>query len=163
MKGARVKRLTKFNKCFMRFQFMEKRGWIRIVEAFTAILIVSGVVLLIVGNQSMKKPDTSTVIINSETAILNAIQLNNTLRAEILSTTGTVEWGSFSSAAPKTQGYVNEQKPNSLDCAAQICNQGDACLFSANESKNIYAESVTISSTLSEFNPRVLKLFCWAK
>ncbi len=140
-----------------------KRGWIRIIEAFAAILIIAGVVILIVGNISIKKQDTSSAITDSESAILNAIQLNDTLRAEVLSTSGEVIWNNFYMEAPKTQSYINSHILNYLDCAAQICDQGSTCLLNSNQNVDIYAEEVTITSTLSEFNPRILKLFCWQK
>lgn len=141
-----------------------KRGWIRIIEAFTAILIISGIILLVLSGQGLKSPDQSTVISNSEISILNGIQLNNTLRAEILATSGKVVWNNFSTDAPQTQTYINDQRPSTLDCAAQICDQGSSCLFTNGiDDKSVYAESVTITSTISEFNPRVLKLFCWEK
>lgn len=140
-----------------------KRGWIRIVEAFTAILILAGVVLIVVGNQGISKSDNSEQIKNAEISVLREIQLNETLRAEILSTSGVIEWNDFASSAPQTKGYIEEQRPNYLDCSAKICSPGDFCLLDNNEEKNIYAESITISSTLSQFNPKVLKMFCWEK
>ncbi len=147
-------------------QYVKKnrRGWIRIVEAFTAILIIAGVMLIVIANQGTRQPDTTSVISNTEISILNGIQLNNTMRAEILSTSGTVQWSNFSTAAPNTMLYIDNQRPNTIDCAAQICRQSDLCVFSsANKSISIYSESVTITSTINQFNPRVLKLFCWQR
>ena len=90
-----------------------RRGWIRIVEAFTAILILAGIVLIVVGNQGIKKPDNSEQIRNSEISILREVQLNETLRTEILSVSGQVEWSNFSTYAPKTKSYIEEERPNS--------------------------------------------------
>jgi len=140
-----------------------KRGWIRVVEAFAAILILAGIILIVVGNQGIKKTDNSEQIRNSEISILREVQLNETFRTEILSVSGQIEWSNFSTYAPLTKSYIEGERPNYLYCSAKICDPGDFCLLNTNEEKNIYAESVTISSTLNNFNPKVLKMFCWEK
>ena len=123
----------------------DRRGWIRIVEAFTAILIFAGIVLLVMGNQGVKKSDTTNVINNVEISILREIQLSDSLRSEVLATSGEVEWNSFSSDAPQTQSYIEDNAPSYLECIAKICDPSSQCVLSSTENTDIYAESVTMS------------------
>ena len=61
----------------------EKRGWIRIVEAVAAILIIVSAVIVFVSNVS-DKPDVSETIANLEKAILTDISMNKEMRTLII-------------------------------------------------------------------------------
>ena len=138
-----------------------KRGWIRVVEALTAILLLAGVFLVAINQGRGEDTSFSERIQNSEAAILRDIQLNNTLRAEIIATSGAIEWDSGNFPA-QTKAKIIEKTPDYLNCTAKICATGDLCLPAAQD-KTIYAESVIITSTLQTYNPRQIKLFCWEK
>ncbi len=140
-----------------------RRGWIKIAESFAAVLIVSSVVLLVLSKAETLQADVSPAIKDVEISILRDIQLDNTLRAEILATSGEVEWTSFSSAAPGTKTKIEGVIPSYLDCSAKICNPSSPCSLNSTVEENVYVESTMITSTLSSFNPRVLKLFCLEK
>ncbi len=142
-----------------------KKGWLKVAEAFMAVLIVAGVVLLVISRSETQNVDISPGVRDVEVSILREVQLNSTLRAEVLATTGEVEWTSFSSAAPGTKAKVEIKTPVSLDCSAKICNPSSSCSLNSTtmEEKNVYVESAMITSTLSNFNPRILKIFCWEK
>jgi len=133
---------------------MEKRGWVRIVEAVVAILIITGIALTIFGNGYLRKSDESADIYEIEKIILREIELDDSLRADILG--ATIEGDVPQSISNK----IDEKTPNYLDCASKICSIGDACILE-NEEENIYAKSVIISSNLTTYNPRQLKIFCW--
>ena len=143
-----------------------KRGWIKIAEAFVAILLLAGIVLFVISQRNDDNAsDISASVQDAEISILRSIELNNTLRAEVLATNGEVEWAAFPSQAPSTKIEIENKIPSYLDCAAKICNAQGECVFSGSgtQNKNIYAESVMITSTLNTFKPRLLKLFCWEK
>jgi hypothetical protein len=61
----------------------EKRGWIRIIEAVAAILIIISAVLVFVSSVS-DKPDVAETIANLEKAILNDISLNGDMRSLVV-------------------------------------------------------------------------------
>lgn len=160
--------IKKTNK---REQFLigNRRGWIRIVEAFVAILLIAGIVLIVIERDQAEREDVSSGAYTSMVAILREIQLNNTLRNEIVSVQNSslpVEWEEFDVQAPKTKAKITEKTPGYLECVGKICATNDICLLTQdqeNQGKTIYAESVIISSTLQTYNPRILKLFCWTK
>ena len=139
-----------------------KKGWIRIAEAFIAVLLIIGIAIIVVGG-GIQIEGTSEKVYDVEISILRAIQLNNTLRSEILETSGTIEWDDFSLQAPKTKNKIIAKTPAWLECVTQICFPENPCLLREESEKSIYAQSVLITSTLDTFNPRQLKLFCWEK
>lgn len=148
-----------------------KRGWIRIVESFVAILLITGVVFVVIEQDKKRGEDTSSIAYASMISVLRDIELNNNLRSEIVGIQGSnlpVEWDEFGVSAPQTEARIIEKTPNYIECMGKICATNDVCLLSQdaqsqNQGKTIYAESAMISSTIQAYNPRILKLFCWMK
>lgn len=140
----------------------DKRGWIRIVEAFVAILLISGVLILTLNKESVKT-DSSSEIQDIEDFILRDIELNNTLRDEIVNVVSPpVEWDNFeSSGLTKTKSKITDNTPSNLNCRAKVCVLEDSCVLDELINKSVYTESVTIFSSLDDYNPRQLKLFCF--
>jgi len=137
------------------------KGWLRIAESFIAILIVFGVAIIVVGG-GIQREDISEEVYDVEISILREIQLNNTLRDEILDVISIpIKLNNFPDGI---QNKINSKIPGWLECNAQICSPESLCLLLEEESEeNVYAQSVLITSTLDTFNPRQLKLFCWEK
>ena len=135
----------------------QKKGWIRIIEAMVAILFITGVLLIIVSNNNESQENAfSDEIRELELSILREIQLNSSLRQDILSQ---------SSVPESVISKINSRTPAYLECEAVVCLPEESCdlvLANDNRNKDIYAESVIISSTLETFNPKQLKLFCWS-
>jgi hypothetical protein len=131
---------------------MDKKGWIRIAEAFVSVLIVVGAAMVVVKG-GVQTDDISEKIYDIEVAILREIRLNDSLRDEILLTSGIVEW----------DNKVIDKTPDWLECVAKICPPDSECLLIDESEKSVYAHSALITSTLDIFNPRQLKLFCWEK
>ena len=139
-----------------------KKGWIRIAEAFIAVLLVIGAAIIVVGG-GIQIEGISEKVYDIEISILREIQLNNTLRSEILETSGTIEWDDFSLQAPKTKDKIIAKTPGWLECEGKICPPESMCLLGEESEKNVYVQSVLITSTLITFDPKQLKLFCWEK
>jgi len=138
------------------------KGWIRIAEAFIAVLIVIGAAIIVVGG-GIQIEGVSEKVYDIEISILREIQLNNTLRSEILGTSGIIEWDDFSLQAPKTKDKIENKIVGWIECVTKICPPESPCLLGEESEKSVYAQSVLITSTLDTFNPRQLKLFCWEK
>jgi len=137
-----------------------KRGWIRIVEAFVAILLITGVILVILDKGYIGKSDISKEVYTQQEAILREIQLNDTLRGKILGANPLpVNW---SNMPVFVQGKINEM-PNYLECEAEICAINDNCLISKTIEKDIYVRSVAITSSQGSYDARQLKMFCWLR
>jgi len=135
---------------------MNKKGWIRIVEAFVSVLIVIGAAIII-AKGGIQVTDMSEEVYEIEMSILREISLNNTLRNEILGTVGTIEWDNLPS---QTKNKIIDRTPSALECVAKICGSGSMCLLEEESEKNIYVHSISVFSTLTAYNPKIVKLFC---
>lgn len=145
---------------------VNKKGWIRIVEAFMAIVFLGGVVLLVMSNQSsISQSDISSQVHDAELAILREIQLNDTLRNSVISVNLLpAEWND-SQFPQDIKIKILNREPNYLDCVAKICDITDDCTYLTTLKQDIYSESVIITVTISSttYQSRKLKLFCWSR
>jgi len=149
---------------------MQKKGWIRIVESFMAILLIVGVFFTIINMQNIDQKDTAQKIYKAQIAILRNIENNDDLRQDILDVDEEnlpVSWDSFESNGLKNvSDRIIEKTPRYLECKAQVCNITNSCAFESEyipDEINIYAQSVGITATTSIYNPLQLKLFCWLR
>ena len=141
---------------------MGKRGWIRIVEAFVVILLITGVLLIVISEKHSTNPDLNSEIYNSQLNALREIQMNDSLRQLILDATTPVESGD-AGFPQDVKTRIEYSIPNYLECKAKICEIKLECDLDSLLKKSIDVQSVAITATLQDYNPRQLKLFCWKK
>ena len=142
-----------------------KRGWIRIVEAFVALLLIMGTVLIVINKGYIGKSDISSRVYDAQLSILREIELNDELRKEIVVITLSslpIGWSDFPNGV---KNKIITRTPDYLKCEAKICELNKICSYSPGvcAEKDIYAQAVAISATLEEYNPKQLKLFCCTK
>jgi len=139
-----------------------KRGWIRIVEAFVAVLLIAGTLLIVINKEYIGKNDISKEVYEIETSILKEIELDDNLRGQILSVNPLpVEWDYI---PIDVKNKIIERTPDYLVCMAKICRMNEICVLnSLDPEKEIYAQSIAISASLEIYDPRQLKLFCWER
>jgi methionine synthase II (cobalamin-independent) len=146
---------------------MNRKGWIKIVEAFVAILIIVGAALFIYGNRNPQNKDLSSEIYPIQRAILDEIQNNEEFRTEIVGINESnlpILWENFSSSGlGKIQNKIVEKTPANLECVAKICKLGNVICDIEYLNKEIYAQPVVISTNVTEYSPKQLKLFCYLK
>lgn len=140
-----------------------RKGWIRIIEVFVAILLITGILFVVIRGEYSKQTNLASKTSETEIAILRDIELNNNLRSEILGATPPIEWENFETSMPDTRTRINELIPNYLECEAKLCALEDVCVLDEYTGEDVYAESVVIAADLNTYNPRQLKLFCWGK
>jgi hypothetical protein len=151
-----VKSIIKYNK----------KGWIRLVEVFIAIMLLTGVLLLVVTRNSSQNNTFREEMSKKELAILRDIELNNSLRTEILaidSANFPVEWENFDSGLQNVRDRITYLTPKNLECKAKICFMNENCIMEDSSGEDLYAESVIISADVETYSPRQLKLFCMSK
>jgi hypothetical protein len=152
------------NKKFFNYNFFPKnhKGWIKIVEAFLAILLMMGVMLIIIGEEDFVDLDLQSEIYESQLIVLRDIQMQSSLRQSVLDATTPIESDDvgFPQNVKDRMEYLS---PNSLECKAKICEIELSCNLDTQIQKEIYAQSVAITSTLTTYDPKQLKLFCWRK
>lgn len=138
---------------------MNKRGWIKVIEAFVTILLIIGVLIIVI-NQTRGKEDISSKVYNTELAILREVELNDSLREEIVNVEPPINWDNL---PPNVKNKIIQRTPQYLDCQAMICAPSDSCDLDDYLEKDIYVRFVLITSTLENYQPRKLKIFCWTK
>ena len=141
-----------------------KRGWIKIIEAFIAILLITSALLIVVQKGYIGGKDISTKVYESQLSVLREIELDDVLREEVLSESISPPEKVTSSNAGGVYEIINKRMPDYLGCEAVICELNVVCaLDGAQVEKDIYAQSVAIAATAGRYEPRQLKLFCWRK
>jgi len=140
----------------------KKASWIRIAEAFISIMLIISILTIIVKNNYPNKGDASSKIYERETAVLREIELNKTLRGEILDLNSLpVEWGG--NFPENVKNKINEETQDYLECEAKICDIVDSCELDVYPEEEIFVQSVFIAGNLTKYAPRQLRLFCWMK
>jgi len=141
-----------------------KKGWIEIVEAFVAVLLVAGVLLIVLSKGYLQKTDISNKIYEAQLSILREVQTNDTLRKKILEVPEPmpVDWEDTRFPAEVKEKIIM-RTPDYLECIGKICNMTQTCTIGESKGKDIYSQAVTITSTLQTLSYRKLNLFCWTK
>mgnify|MGYP001580655145 CR=1 FL=1 len=137
-----------------------KKGWIRMGEAFTAIMLITGVLLIIFNKGGSQEEIPSKKIFEQEQGILRYIELNNSLREDILGISLDALPASLENFPEILRNSINSRVPSYLNCDAKICNLGSECPYDSGPEEDVYVQKVVISSSLNSYNLRELKLFC---
>lgn len=142
-----------------------KKAWVKILEVFVSIMIMSAAIVLFLNQNSFYKDNTEGEFNEKMENILRTVQRNDGLRGEILDASLPVEWGDFEvSGLTNTRTEIIAKTPGNLVCESKICYLEDNCLnLNTPADKNIYSITGYISADLDTYSPRQLKLFCWRK
>jgi hypothetical protein len=146
------------------FKKKNNRGWIEIVEAFVAVLLIAGVVLIVLNKGYLQKTDISEQVYDAQLSILREVETNDTMRTEILSASLPLPIGWEDPRFPADiKSRIIVRTPNYLECSGKICSMNETCSLAETKDKDIYSQAVVISSTLQSLGYRQLNLFCWTK
>lgn len=136
-----------------------KKGWIRIVEAFIAILIIAGILLIVLGEGYISAKDNSEKIYNAQISMLREIQFNETLRGNAIS-----------EKILPIKNNLGKRIPSYLNCTLNLCEINSICEINLDLEKDVYSQEAFIGSGLFtdatgyswlNYVPKKLKLFCW--
>jgi len=133
-----------------------KRGWIRIVEAFIAVLLIAGVLLFTINRGYIGKTDISEQVYQVQLSVLREIELDNSLRKEVLGV--DISEG----VIPRIiEEKIRQRMPDYLTCKLKICGLEVICSLDDYIDTDVYAQAVAIAAQGLKYDPRQLKLFCW--
>lgn len=135
---------------------MNKRGWMRIVEATIAVMIVIGFVLTYTAKIKKADEDLTHIV----TPVLEEIAESNSLRANILS-----DNPDFTMLNDFVDARITNPK---LDYMIKVCNLNDICGLDSmpnNVAGDVFAVERVISATpvQGDFKPKKIKIFLWRK
>ena len=129
-----------------------KKGWTTMIEVFVSILLLAGVMTLILNVGDPQETRTSEIIYKEQALALKIIQLDDSLRKDVLADT-----------APNN--IIKETISSDFDCSSKICVLNEDCNLDSlpEEAKNkeIFVKSTLITATIDDYLPKELKLFCW--
>jgi hypothetical protein len=131
---------------------MNKKAWIRIVEASIASLIVIGVVLIILSRQQTKTKDIYNEIHEKQRYILEIISKNETLRKNVIMNEKT-----------PIDIEISKMVPSTWDFSTNICRINEICSGEIPYDRDVYATETIITSILTEYSPKKLKFFVWMR
>ncbi len=133
---------------------VNKRGWIRIVEALIAVLMILGAIIFIIDTNNKKNYSEKENYINDlQKNVLDEISNNLELRNFALSK-------NESEIKKRISGYF----PDFYEFDVRVCNlTEDYCLLQIYPNKNIYVADKIISGTLEVYSPVKVRIFLWEK
>ena len=126
-----------------------KRGWIRILEATIAILII-GSVLLVMYSRNIEKDDVSEYAFEIEKEVLADISLKPELRRAVLEENITV-----------LRDFASEKIPLAFEFEILVCDLGIPCNMDHYVEKDVFVEESIISADLQGYGPKKVRLFLW--
>ncbi len=138
---------------------VNKKGWIRVVEASIAILIIFAVILSV---SQLRKTRTERDLSETITPLLEEIAKNNSMRDSVIDDTDDSD-----DAEKRITLFLSNKikAETNLNYSFNICKIDEVCGFKGSYptdiSGNIYAGSRVISSSLSAAEPKKITLFLW--
>jgi len=130
----------------------EKGGWLRILEAFIAIMLIISA-LIILYSRAIEKPKKAEDIYKLQRIILDEIADSPELREAVLNNN-----------TEKIISFVGNRTLMSFNFTIRVCELNDICrlqYYIGKEGKDIYSTERLISSTLEKYEPKKLKIFMW--
>lgn len=133
-----------------------KKAWLRIFEAFIAIMFIFGVMLVIVSKQKIE-PNTGDELLKLQKNILDSLTRDEAIRGDVLN-----------SNAININNKISLMIPSGINYTVSICDSGVVCPLNSSlvsvdtlSSKEIYSSEVLILSNSTSFSGKKLKLFFW--
>lgn len=143
-----------------------KKAWIKIVEAFLAIVLIAAILLVALNERAEVLSEQSENELyqdyhGSEIAVLKKIQLNNTIRNDILNISDDELPVNRSDVPESLRNEVDFKRPVYLNCTYQICEIGSECKMDTGVEGEVFVEHIGIFANETHYNPRKVNLFCW--
>lgn len=129
-----------------------KKGWLRIVEAFLGILLIMSTLIIVIQQQRTASSSNEEVQIR-EKDILNLIVRDDSLRSEILS------W-----KAKETNERIKPLVPSGYNYSIELCRYNELCPLNFTVQNTIYSDETIIVANITHYvsNEAVkIKLYFW--
>ena len=150
-----------------------KRGWMRILEATIAVMLVSGVLVVVYSKQVDRGVAPADYFFSLQRQILSDVSSNSELRLAILKADdGNFQDENFND----TYNFIRNKVPGAFNFSLRICNlsnEDDHCkmegeVYIATVGRDVFVEDIVISTQLGETpgesvytSGRKLKFFIW--
>jgi hypothetical protein len=138
-----------------------KRGWIKIIEAYLAIMLFMGLVFIIIQSQTFDKKTTS-IFEEDQFTIMKKIQSNETLRNEILNISILPQNNDMTSFPVITKNYF-ENEIGQKNCSLNVCEVNEPCFFYEDVKNEVYSKDFIIFSNSTYYSPRKVNIVCYPR
>jgi hypothetical protein len=125
-----------------------RRGWLRILEAFIAIILIAGF-LSVIYNLNINKSESSKEVYNFQETILEEIGQDSDLRREVLENN-----------ISRIRDFVSNKIPEGFELEVKICDIDEICNLEIYR-ENTYSSERVISANLDKYGPKKVKIFMW--
>ncbi len=134
---------------------MNKKGFVRTLEAVIAVVIVLGIMLVLT---PAKQPETDIPanLKQSQAFILNHIATNENFRNCIMDTT---VYGECRASCAAIDGFVGNNVPKGYDYRCEICSSASTCSNPLPLDKSLYTDSRFIATDPA----KVIRVVFWEK
>jgi len=133
---------------------LNKKAYIRTVEAFIAIIILLMVVFFLIPRESEQEPDVPNIVEGAQNFILNELSYNETSRECIVNNPLCENSIVFTS-------IVEQNIPFGYDYSIKICDTTN-CVVPTPINKDVYVSDIVIGSTIESQNPKIVRLWLWS-
>lgn len=143
-----------------------KRGLVRIIEAFIAVLLVAGVLLFVVSKNNDISGAREEKIEDLQRSVLQEIARNDQFRAKILALNDEMEITSTQPAEltdiwTQIRDRIDKGSSGSLDFRVKVCKLENICALNNYPETDVYSKSIAITSNITDYSPKQLKLWVW--
>jgi len=140
-----------------------KRGWITILEATIAVMLVSGVLIIVYVKQGTDESPVEDYIFSLQRQVLSDISSRSDLRTLALEENETALNIFVGSKVPSAYRY--SLKACRLESDTDFCKLNSTEVMETRE-KNLFAEEIVVSSELGNgtvplYDPMKVRLFVW--
>lgn len=134
-----------------------KRGWLRILEATISIMILAGVLITIYAMNKVPY-NPSEEIYSIQESFLADVELNSDYRTKVLENNESA-----------LKNVARDYFPSYLNYSIRICNLKEIpepCKLENQTylsliDKNIYVSQTIIATNLTEYSPKIIKIYSW--
>jgi len=127
-----------------------KKAWLRILEAFIAIMLISSVLIVLYTKNVQKTKKTA--VYEFQKTVLDEIATNDELRNAVL--------GNKSSVETLLRGFIMPRVPLEFKFDVKVCELEEICNLNEYH-ENTFASERTISANLTKYYPKKVKIFMW--
>jgi hypothetical protein len=137
---------------YLKFRNQNKKAWMRIVEAFIAIILIMTVMLVVIQRQRLGSNSLEEIQIKQKN-ILNLVARDEVLRGELLS------W-----QATQTNEKIKYLVPTGYNYSIELCRYNEICNLNFTVPADVFSDETLIVANLTHYIPDEavkLKLFFW--
>jgi hypothetical protein len=144
-----------------------KKAWLRIIEAFLAILIVTAGVLFVLSKQEYKT-DLYSKVHDKQREVLEIISKDDSLRNKILGyktgMIGSEDKINNNNLIQEINQTIQKMIPINWHFTTAICEPTAICNADKTpKDRDVYVSEVLITSNLEIYRPKKLKFFVWTQ